>query len=139
MKSPSTFISLLSTLARPIYSYNELAIAIAADSRQQVLLNGDHGFGCNEPFHPTPQHILPEKKPFYVNETDNYYQRFHNGSENGFYRRSSCPAINILANRGYINRSGRNVTYSELAHAVRQVWNFGDDNVSSWRSLFLVL
>ncbi len=125
------FISLLLTLARPIYSYNEPLIARAAGSRQEVLWNDDRGFGRSEPFYPTPQHILPEKMPFNVNETENYYQRFHNGSENGLYRRSSCPAINILANRGYINRSGRNVTYSDLAHAVRQVWNFGDDNVSS--------
>ena len=131
MKFPLILISLLFTFARPIYSYNELAIAIAAGSRQKVLQDDDRGFGRSEPFHPTPQHILPEKKPFYVNETEHYYQKFYNGSENGLYRRSSCPAINILANRGYINRSGRNVTYSELAHAVRQVWNFGDDNVSS--------
>lgn len=124
-------IPLLFTFAQPIYSYNEPAIVIAARSGQEVLRDGDKGFGRSEPFYPTPQHILPEKKPFYVDETENYYQRFHNGSENGLYRRSSCPAINILANRGYINRSGKNVTYSELAHAVRQVWNFGDDNVSS--------
>lgn len=58
-----------------------------------------------------------------------YYERHFNGSgENGEYRRSSCPAVNALANRGYINRSGRNITYAELAHAVRKVWNFGDDN-----------
>ena len=131
MKSLLILTSLLFALARPIYSYNELADAIEAGSRQKVLRNDDRGFGHSEPFHPTPQHILPEKKPFYLNETENYYQKFYNGSENGLYRRSSCPAINILANRGYISRSGRNVTYSELAHAVRQVWNFGDDNVSS--------
>ena len=131
MKSSLIFISFLFTLARPIYSYEDVAVAMAAGSRQEVLREDDRGFGRSEPFYPTPQHILPEKKPFYVNETENYLQRFYNGSVNGLYRRSSCPAINILANRGYINRSGRNVTYSELAHAVRRVWNFGDDNVSS--------
>ena len=131
MKSSLIFISFLFTLARPIYSYEDVAVVMAAGSRQEVLREDDRGFGRSEPFYPTPQHILPEKKPFYVNETENYLQRFYNGSVNGFYRRSSCPAINILANRGYINRSGRNVTYSELAHAVRRVWNFGDDNVSS--------
>ncbi|KAK9611674.1 hypothetical protein V6Z98_009858 [Aspergillus fumigatus] len=97
---------------------------------QQVLQGeNDRGFGLNEPFIPTPSHILPEKKPFYIDETVHYYERHFNGSgENGEYRRSSCPAVNALANRGYINRSGRNITYAELAHAVRKVWNFGDDN-----------
>ena len=37
----------------------------------------------------------------------------------------------MLANRGYIHRSGRNITYESLAQAVRDVYNFGDDNVSS--------
>ncbi|KAG2025142.1 hypothetical protein GB937_002901 [Aspergillus fischeri] len=98
---------------------------------QQVLQgDDDRGFGLNEPFIPTPSHILPEKKPFYIDESVNYYERHFNGSgKDGEYRRSSCPAVNALANRGYINRSGRNITYAELAHAVRKVWNFGDDNV----------
>ncbi|EAW20647.1 putative toxin biosynthesis peroxidase [Aspergillus fischeri NRRL 181] len=97
---------------------------------QQVLQgDDDRGFGLNEPFIPTPSHILPEKKPFYIDESVNYYERHFNGSgKDGEYRRSSCPAVNALANRGYINRSGRNITYAELAHAVRKVWNFGDDN-----------
>ncbi|KAF7165184.1 hypothetical protein CNMCM5623_009450 [Aspergillus felis] len=98
---------------------------------QQVLqVDDDRGFGLNEPFIPTPSHILPEKKPFYIDESVNYFERHFNGSgKDGEYRRSSCPAVNALANRGYINRSGRNITYAELAHAVRNVWNFGDDNV----------
>ena len=98
-------------------------------ARQIVLQGNDRGFGLNEPFMPSPQHSLPAKKPFKIDKAKHPYQRFVNGSDNGLYRRSSCPAINILANRGYINRTGRNITYSELAHAVRRVWNFGDDNV----------
>lgn len=125
-------------LSALVFTFTQLVSAIkpnikpGSQSNQQILNtdNNDWDFGQSEPFHPTPQHILPGKTPFYVNETVNYHQKFYNGSENGFYRRSSCPAINILANRGYINRSGRNITYSELAHAVRRVWNFGDDNVS---------
>lgn len=101
----------------------------AADFHQRVLQDGSPGLGLNEPFLPSPSHILPEKKPFIIDESVNYYERFFNGSHNGKYRRSSCPAINALANRGYINRSGRNISFSELAHAVRRVWNFGDDNV----------
>ncbi|PWY93120.1 putative toxin biosynthesis peroxidase [Aspergillus sclerotioniger CBS 115572] len=103
---------------------------------QQVLLEDtDRGFGLNEPFIPTPAHILPEKKPFLINESVNYYERRFNGSgPDGNYRRSSCPAVNALANRGYINRTGRNISYSELAHAVRRVWNFGDDNTNHTNS-----
>ena len=97
----------------------------------QRLLASDRGFGQNELFHPTPEHVLPQKKPFEIDENINWHQRFVNGSGNGAIRRSSCPAVNTLANRGYINRSGRDITYSDLAHAVRDVYNFGDDNVPS--------
>lgn len=92
-------------------------------------MDNDDGFGMSDSFIPTPAHILPKKKPFHIDELINYYQRFVNGSGNGYYRRSSCPAINSLSIREYIYRSGRNITYRELAHAVRRVWNFGDDNV----------
>ncbi|KAA8649467.1 uncharacterized protein ATNIH1004_002138 [Aspergillus tanneri] len=111
-----------------IQSSAQIDWGFAAPFHQKVLQPDSPNFGVNEPFIPTPSHILPEKKAFHIDEKVNYYQRFYNGSRNGEYRRSSCPAINALANRGYINRSGRNITYSELAHAVRDVWNFGDDN-----------
>ncbi|GMF75319.1 unnamed protein product [Aspergillus oryzae] len=104
-----------------------------AVQRHQQVLQGDTdcGFGLNEPFIPTPAHILPEKKPFPIDESVHYYERHFNGSgPDGTYRRSSCPAVNALANRGYINRTGRNISYSELTHAVRRVWNFADDNVT---------
>lgn len=85
--------------------------------------------GHNELYIPDPQHPVPGKIPFKIDETTHYFAKFNNGSEDGFYRRSSCPGLNILANRGYINRSGRNISYEEIAQASREVWNFGDDNV----------
>ncbi|KAI9039420.1 putative toxin biosynthesis peroxidase [Aspergillus affinis] len=115
-------------LSFPIQSTARIDRAFAVDFHQRMLQEDSPGFGVNEPFIPTPSHILPEKKDFFIDENVNYYARFFNGTHNGEYRRSSCPAINALANRGYINRSGRNVSYTELAHAVRRVWNFGDDN-----------
>jgi len=127
------FFTLLVGLPAPTVSiaYTDPAHAAAAHSQHPLSIQpySDRGFGINDPYVPTPLHILPEKKPFYFDQKKNYYQRFINGSEKGFYRRSSCPAINVLANRGFINRTGRNVSYSQLAHAVRKVWNFGDDNV----------
>lgn len=136
MKHLFLLIAGLAAYSRRVSAYSDIAYAIASEYSQQMVLGkgADRGFGMNEPFMPTPQHLLPEKKPFRIDEGKNYYQRFVNGSENGLYRRSSCPGVNSLANRGYINRSGRNVTYSELAHAVRKVWNFGDDNVRASRN-----
>ena len=133
MRSCIVILTLLLGLAGRVFSFlnTKRALTVAAQS-QQILSNppeSDRGFGINDPYIPTPQHILPEKKPFHFDQKKYYYERFINGSGNGFYRRSSCPAINTLANRGFINRSGRNVTYPQLAHAVRKVWNFGDDNV----------
>ena len=83
-----------------------------------------------EPFIPTPQHPVPGKKPLFINETVNYYEHYVNGSQNGEYSRSSCPAVNMLANRGYLNRSGKNVSMTELYQAFQDVFNFGIDNVS---------
>ena len=84
----------------------------------------------NEPWYPDPSNPVPYKKPLPIDEHVNWFRQLHNGSEHGYYRRSSCPAINMLANRGYINRSGRNITYEELYRAVRDVYNFGEDNAS---------
>jgi len=105
--------------------------------QELVTEDSDVEFGLNEPFYPTPFHILPEKKPFHINEVEHWYEKHSNGSADGYYRRSSCPAVNALANRGYINRNGRNITYSELAYAVREVWNFGDDNVGRLHCIIL--
>ncbi|KAI2602752.1 Chloroperoxidase [Hypoxylon sp. NC1633] len=87
------------------------------------------GFGHNDLFHPNPEHPVPYKIPFSWDEGLHYYKKQVNGSGGGSFRRSSCPAINALANRGYIHRSGRNIHYEEISQAARTVWNFGDDNI----------
>ena len=97
----------------------------------QVILSDSSDTGHNELYLPSLDRPVPGKIPFKVDESMHYFARYVNGSENGRYRRSSCPAVNTLANRGYINRSGRNITYEEIAQASREVWNFGDDNVNS--------
>jgi hypothetical protein len=84
----------------------------------------------NKPWYPDPSNPVPYKKPLAIDEHVNWFKQLHNGSEDGYYRRSSCPAINMLANRGFINRSGRNITYTDLYRAVRDVYNFGEDNAS---------
>ncbi|KAJ7145679.1 hypothetical protein C8R44DRAFT_655594 [Mycena epipterygia] len=38
-------------------------------------------------------------------------------------KRSPCPALNALANHGYISRRGTHITFKELLHAVRNVYN----------------
>lgn len=86
---------------------------------------------CQQPFTPTPQHPVPGRKPLFINETTNFHERHVNGSRGGEYRRSSCPAVNILANRGFINRSGREITADELIKAFVEVFNFGIDNVGA--------
>lgn len=95
----------------------------------QAVLASFSSCGHNKPYFPTPDHPVPGKIPFKINETSHYFAKYIDGSESGYYRRSSCPAVNALANRGYINRSGRNITYEDIAQAARDVWNFGDDNV----------
>lgn len=69
------------------------------------------------------------KKPFNFDAKQHYYEPHHNNDKNGTYKRSSCPAVNTLANRGFIPRNGRDVTYQSIAQAMRDVFNFGDDNV----------
>jgi hypothetical protein len=90
---------------------------------------GQVAIGHNDLFVPDPDNPVPYKEPFKWDEK-NYYEKHFNGSGHGYYRRSSCPGVNTLANRGFINRSGRNISYDEIAQAARVVWNFGDDNAS---------
>ena len=120
----STFIGLL-------LSASHTAFSAASLLKQGGFLEtqGQKGVGHNDLFYPNPEHPIPYKIPFAWDERLHYYEKQINGSGGGYYRRSSCPAINTLANRGYINRSGRNIHYDELSQAVRIVWNFGDDNV----------
>ena len=99
----------------------------------QAILKPSTADGHNELYIPDIDHPIPGKIPFKINEEKHYYLKYTNGSDDGSIRRSSCPAVNALANRGYINRSGRNITWEDLSQAARDVWNFGDDNVrSSW-------
>ncbi|KAF1332820.1 Aromatic peroxygenase, partial [Globisporangium splendens] len=41
------------------------------------------------------------------------------------YRRSPCPALNTLANHGYIPRNGQNVTRADLKAGLMNVYNIG--------------
>lgn len=95
---------------------------------QKVLSDRLQSAASCEPFVPTPKHPVPGKLPLSINTTVNYFEYHANG---GDYRRSSCPAVNVLANRGFINRSGRNITADELTKAFRDIYNFGIDVVSS--------
>lgn len=106
-------------------------------SSQKVL--GSPRSGHNDLYFPSPDRPVPTKIPFEIDETIHYHLKYINGSENGYYRRSSCPAVNTLANRGYIKRSGRNIAYEEIAQASRDVYNFGDDNVRDFRVQFSLL
>ena len=78
---------------------------------------------------PTSERPIPLKVPWVIDEKVNYYEKHENGSEKGHYRRSSCPAMNTLANRGYVDRSGRRISKAALTKAAVDVYNFGLDNV----------
>lgn len=41
--------------------------------------------------------------------------------------RSPCPALNILANHGYLPRDGRNITFDQLVHAITSQLGVGID------------
>ncbi|OWZ05598.1 Chloroperoxidase [Phytophthora megakarya] len=41
------------------------------------------------------------------------------------YRRSPCPALNSLANHGYLPRNGQNITHDMLKTALENVYNIG--------------
>ena len=73
--------------------------------------------------------MFPMKKPLEFDAKQHYYEPHHNNEKNGTYKRASCPALNTFANRGFIPRTGRNVTYQNMAQSMRDVFNFGDDNV----------
>ena len=105
------------------------AIASPLTAQSQALLTVNALGGHNELYIPSYNNPVPRKIPWDVNERVNFYEKRVNGSDGGHSRRSSCPAVNTLANRGYIARSGRNISYEDIAQAARDVYNFGDDNV----------
>ena len=115
------------------------AYAIPSAVLQKPLQGPPKHRGRNEVWMPNPAHPIPYKLPLPIDERVNWFEQAHNGSKNGFYKRSSCPGLNMLANRGYIERSGRNITYESLSQAMRDVYNFGDDNVSSLDGLLEAL
>lgn len=128
--TPQTMLLLLaflfiSGLACPANAYSFLAQEFLTADPPSPAAAGL----CQQPFTPTPQHPVPGRKPLFINETINFHERHVNGSHGGEYRRSSCPAVNTLANRGFINRSGRDITADELIQAFVEVFNFGIDNV----------
>lgn len=43
--------------------------------------------------------------------------------------RAPCPALNTLANHGYLNRNGRNITTNELSLALREIFGLGDSAI----------
>ncbi|RLN57339.1 hypothetical protein BBJ29_005607 [Phytophthora kernoviae] len=61
------------------------------------------------------------------------YFRPSNGETSGIngttavYRRSPCPALNALANHGYLPRDGQNITHDMLITAIKDVYNVGND------------
>ena len=95
--------------------------------------------GHNDLYVPNPQHPVPGKVPLEIDESIHYFEKHVNNDQNGTYKRSSCPAVNMLANRGYINRNGKHITFEELAQTSRDIFNFGDDNVSGTRNYHIVV
>ncbi|CAF9939478.1 hypothetical protein IMSHALPRED_001366 [Imshaugia aleurites] len=69
------------------------------------------------------------KKALEFDAKQHYYEPHHNDGKNGTYKCASCPALNNLAYRGFIPRTGRSVTYQNMAQSMRDVFNFGDDNI----------
>ncbi|KAK1941578.1 putative sterigmatocystin biosynthesis peroxidase stcC [Phytophthora citrophthora] len=51
------------------------------------------------------------------------------------FRRSPCPALNTLANHGYIPRDGQNITKAVLGPAVMSVYNLGEDATATLLAL----
>lgn len=119
-----SFLCLLSLLA-----VSSSVVALAQYEQFSIENTGQKAVGHNDLFFPHPSHPIPYKKVFEWDDEKHYHEKHINNEDNELYRRSSCPAINSLANRGYINRSGRNISYEEISQATRVVWNFGDDNI----------
>ena len=130
------------SFSAPLLILLALAFSLSLASPAQRALPAGHpplppwfsDHGHNEPYFPNPAHPVPGKLPLKIDEKLHYYEPHQNNDKNGAYKRSPCPAVNTLANRGYIPRSGKHVAYAEIAQASRDVFNFGDDNVRIPRS-----
>ena len=129
-------LQILSTIVHLVSTSSSVASYPALQILNPTLPPWAADHGHNELYKPTPEHILPMKVPLQFDAKLHYYEPHHNDEENGTYKRSSCPALNTLANRGFIPRTGRNVKYEDMAQSMRDVFNFGDDNVLSTFSLW---
>lgn len=58
-----------------------------------------------------------------VHHTDRYYRPSKAKLNSGAYERSPCPALNILANHGYIARSGKALHAIDVASMASHVFN----------------
>ncbi|KAG7387871.1 hypothetical protein PHYBOEH_008111 [Phytophthora boehmeriae] len=47
------------------------------------------------------------------------------------YSRSPCPAVNTLANHGYLPRNGRNITKSMMKAAIMDIFNMANDSATT--------
>ena len=115
-------LSIFNLFLRLVQTIPQATLSVAAP------WDDDHG--QNEPFRPTPGHLRPGKKPLIIDEKVHYYEYHANNEGKSAYKRSPCPGVNALANRDFIPRSGKRISFPALAQAMRDVFNFGDDNVS---------
>lgn len=47
---------------------------------------------------------------------------FYSPTERDNWQRSPCPGLNTLANHGFINRNGRNITFNQVSDAASKVY-----------------
>lgn len=111
----SPLLRRLITVTTCLASTRVFASLPALQSSSLVLPPWAADHGHNELYRPTPAHILPIKKPFQFDAKQYYFEPHYNNDKNGTYKRASCPALNTLANRGFISRIERNVTYQNMA------------------------
>jgi hypothetical protein len=57
-----------------------------------------------------------------VDKNPKYYKPTDEDIKSGVYERSPCPALNILANHGYINRDGKDIDRKSLVDASNKVF-----------------
>jgi hypothetical protein len=68
--------------------------------------------------------LLTALKAFPSSDSDEIStHKYESPSEN--YNRAPCPGLNTLANHGYLNRNGLNITDTELIEAFLNVYGIG--------------
>ncbi|KAG0702216.1 Chloroperoxidase [Suillus ampliporus] len=63
-------------------------------------------------------HVTPEGHPGY----GRHWPEFRSPQETD--SRCACPALNAMANNGIISRTGRGISFVELNHHIRAIYNF---------------